>query len=38
MWDDSQMNIKEIDFEKVDWMYLAQDSDQWQALMDLWVS
>jgi hypothetical protein len=33
--------LKEIDLDGVEWMYLAQESDQWQALvntvMNLWV-
>jgi hypothetical protein len=35
------MNLKEIGWEDVDWIYLAQNRDQWQALvnmiMDFWV-
>jgi len=27
------MNLREIGWEGVDWMYLAQDRDQWQALV-----
>jgi hypothetical protein len=38
-WED--MDLGEIGWESVDWMYLAQDRDQWQALvnnvMKLWV-
>jgi len=34
--------LKEIGCEVVDWIHLAQDRDQWQALvytiMKLWVS
>jgi hypothetical protein len=26
------MDIKEIEWESVDWIYLAQDTGQWQAL------
>jgi hypothetical protein len=28
------MNLKVIECENVDWIYLAQDSVQWQCLMD----
>jgi len=35
------MNIGETVWEGVDWMQLAQDRDQWQALvntvMNLWI-
>lgn len=35
------MSIKEIRLEGVNWIYLAQDMDHWQTLvntvMDLWV-
>jgi len=35
------MDLREIWWEGVDWMHLAQDRDQWQALvkmvMNLWV-
>jgi hypothetical protein len=27
------MNLKEIGWRGVDWIYLAQDRDQWQALV-----
>jgi hypothetical protein len=34
-------DLKEICWENVDWIHLAQDRDQWQALvntvMNLWV-
>jgi hypothetical protein len=29
------MNIKESAFEVVDWIHLAQDRDQWQALENI---
>jgi len=36
------MNLREIGWEGVDWMHLAQDREQWRALvstvMDLRVS
>jgi hypothetical protein len=28
------MDLKEIGWEGVDWMHLAQDKDQWRAVMD----
>jgi hypothetical protein len=28
------MDHKEVWWENVDWVYLAQDSDKWQALMN----
>jgi hypothetical protein len=35
------MDIKEIGWQVVDWIHLAKDRDQWQALvnmvMNLWV-
>jgi len=35
------MDVREIWWEGVDWMHLAQDRDQWQAtvntIMSLWV-
>jgi hypothetical protein len=34
------MNLREIEWEDVDWMHLAQDRDWWQAhantVMNLW--
>jgi hypothetical protein len=27
------MNLKEVGWEGVDWIHLAQDSDQWWALV-----
>jgi len=36
-----RMNLREIGWEGVDWIHLAQDREQWQALvnmvMNLWV-
>jgi hypothetical protein len=36
------MDVKEIEWESVDWIHLAQDRDQWRAVvntvMNLWVS
>jgi len=32
-WEDNiEMNHKEIGWEDVEWMHLAQDREQWQAL------
>jgi hypothetical protein len=41
-WEDNiRMDLKEIEYEVVDWIRLAQDGDQWLALvntvMNLWV-
>jgi hypothetical protein len=40
--DNIRMDIWEIGWEVVDWIHLAQDRAQWQALMNtvinLWVS
>jgi hypothetical protein len=41
-WEDNvRIDHKEIEWEGLDWMHLAQDRDQWQALvntvMSLWV-
>jgi hypothetical protein len=34
-WEDNiRMNLREIVWEVVDWIHLAQDRDQWQALGD----
>jgi hypothetical protein len=36
------MDLREVGQEGVDWIHLAQDRDQWQAVlntvMNLWVS
>jgi len=42
-WEDNiRTNLSEIVWEGVDWMHLAQDRDQWRAVvntvMKLWVS
>jgi len=35
-WEDNiRMNLMEIGWEGVDWMHLAQDRDQWQALVNM---
>jgi hypothetical protein len=31
--DNIRMDLREIGFEGVDWIHLAQDGDQWQALV-----
>jgi hypothetical protein len=41
-WEDNiKMDLREIGFEDVDWIQLAQDRGRWQALvntvMNLWV-
>jgi hypothetical protein len=41
-WEDNiKMNLREIGWEVVEWMHLAQDMDKWRALvnavMNLWV-
>jgi hypothetical protein len=32
--DNIKMDLREIGWEGVDWMHLAQDRDQWQALVN----
>jgi hypothetical protein len=33
IWDDNiRMDLREIGWEVLDWIYLAQDRDQWRAL------
>jgi hypothetical protein len=40
-WEDVRMNLMEIKWEGVDWVYLIQNTVQWQAVlnmvMKLWV-
>jgi hypothetical protein len=41
-WEDNiRIDLRERRWKGVDWMYLAQDTEQWQALvntvMNLWV-
>jgi hypothetical protein len=31
------MDLGEIGWEDMDWIDLAQDRDQWRALVNLWV-
>jgi hypothetical protein len=34
IWEDNiRMDLREIQWEDVDWIYLAKDRDQWQALV-----
>jgi hypothetical protein len=34
-WEDNiRMDLQEIEYKGVDWMQLAQDRDQWQALVN----
>ena len=37
----SKMDLKELSWEGMDWIYLAEEMDKWQAFMDtvmqLWV-
>jgi hypothetical protein len=39
--DNIKMDLREIGWDGVDWMYMAQDRDQWRALvntvLNLWV-
>jgi hypothetical protein len=38
-WKDNiRMGIREIGWEGVDWMHLAQDRDQWWALVNMVMS
>jgi len=32
-WEDVRMNLRETKWEGVNWIHLAQDKDQWQALI-----
>jgi hypothetical protein len=32
--DNIRMNLREVEWEGVDWMHLSQDRDQWQALVN----
>jgi hypothetical protein len=33
-WEDIRMNLGQIELEVVDWIHLAQDRDQWRALVN----
>jgi hypothetical protein len=30
-WEDNRMDLKEINWESVDWIHRAQDGNQWRA-------
>jgi hypothetical protein len=34
-WEDIRLDLREIGWEGVDWMHLAQDRDQWQAVVNM---
>jgi hypothetical protein len=34
-WENIKINIREIRWGVIDWVYLAQDRDQWKALVNL---
>jgi len=35
-WEDNiRMGLREIGWEVVDWMHLAQDRDQWRAVVNM---
>jgi hypothetical protein len=35
MWEDNiKMDLREISWESVDWMHMAQDRDQWRAVVN----
>jgi hypothetical protein len=35
MWEDGvRMDLREIGWERVDWIQLAQDRDRWRALVN----
>jgi hypothetical protein len=33
-WEDVRMDLREVGWEGIDWMHLAQNRDQWQALVN----
>jgi hypothetical protein len=33
-WEDIRIDFKEIGWELVDWIHLAQDRDQWRAIVN----
>jgi hypothetical protein len=40
MWEDNiRIDLREIRWEGVDWIHLAQDREQWQVntVMNIWV-
>jgi len=36
--DDIRMDLRQIRWEGVDWMHLAEDRDQWQGLVNMVVN
>jgi hypothetical protein len=34
-WDDIRMDLREIGWGGIDWIDLAQDRDQWRALVNM---
>jgi hypothetical protein len=35
-WEDNiRMDIREVEWEGVDWMHLVQDRDQWRAVVNM---
>jgi hypothetical protein len=32
-WEDIRMDLREVQWEVVDWMHLTEDRDQWWALV-----
>jgi hypothetical protein len=34
LWDNIRMDLKEVGWEGVDWIHLAQDTDQWRAVVN----
>jgi hypothetical protein len=38
MGDDVKMGLKEIGWECVDWVHLAEESKQWQAVVNMVVN
>jgi hypothetical protein len=35
--DNNRMDLREIGWEVVDWMHLAQDRNQWRALVNTFI-
>jgi hypothetical protein len=38
MWEDTGMDIREIEWEGTEWMHLAQDKDRWRALVNMVIN
>jgi len=34
-WKDIRMDLREIEWESLNWMHLAQDRDRWQAFVSM---